>query len=94
MRAVEKLVISIISEHLDIKESKIKKSKSLVDDFGADSLDIIEIIMALECEFDIEIPDEASKKFITIQDIINYMNKKVKKIEKNDFTNKKKFCTM
>ena len=92
MKSIEKLVISIISEHLDVKESAIKKSKSLVDDFGADSLDIIEIVMALECEFDIEIPDKVSKKFITIQDVIDYINKKVKKIEKKDFTNKKKFC--
>ena len=94
MNSIEKLVIGIISEHLDIKESSIKKSKRLIDDLGADSLDIIIIIMALESEFDIEIPDKISKKFVTVQDVINYIHKKVKKIEKKDFTNKKKFCNI
>ncbi|MGB6369954.1 MAG: acyl carrier protein [Atribacterota bacterium] len=65
----------IIVDQLGVDESKITENSSFVDDLGADSLDIVELIMAFEEEFDIEIPDEDAEKMKTVGDAIKYLNK-------------------
>ncbi len=64
---------SIIEEHLNITDKSLITEKSQIEDFNADSLDMVEIIMALEDEFDVEIPDEVAEEFTTIQDIIDFL---------------------
>ncbi len=66
-------VIGIIAEQLGIEEEEIKLEASFVDDLGADSLDIVELVMALEEEYNIEIPDEDAEKIKTVQDAITYI---------------------
>ncbi len=68
-----KKVFSIIAEQLGVDEEEIKLESSFVDDLGADSLDIVELVMALEEEYGIEIPDEDAEKIQTVQDAINYI---------------------
>jgi acyl carrier protein len=65
----------IIVDQLGVDESKITENSSFVDDLGADSLDIVELIMAFEEEFDIEIPDEDAEKMRTVGDAVKYLNK-------------------
>ena len=65
----------IIVDQLGIDESKITENSSFIDDLGADSLDIVELIMAFEEEFDIEIPDEDAEKMKTIGDAVKYLSK-------------------
>jgi acyl carrier protein len=65
----------IIVDQLGVDESKITENSSFVDDLGADSLDIVELIMAFEEEFDIEIPDEDAEKMKTIGDAVKYLSK-------------------
>lgn len=65
----------IIVDQLGVDESKITENSSFVDDLGADSLDIVELIMAFEEEFDIEIPDEDAEKMKTVGDAVKYLNK-------------------
>jgi len=65
----------IIVDQLGVDESKITENSSFVDDLGADSLDIVELIMAFEEEFDVEIPDEDAEKMKTIGDAIKYLSK-------------------
>jgi acyl carrier protein len=71
---VEK-VKQIISEQLGVEEADVTPSSSFVDDLGADSLDTVELVMALEENFDLEIPDEAAEKIRTVQDAIDYIEK-------------------
>lgn len=66
-------VKSIIIEQLGVEESEIKMESSFVDDLGADSLDIVELVMALEEEFDLEIPDEDAEKIRTVSDSVKYI---------------------
>jgi acyl carrier protein len=66
-------VKSIIIEQLGVEESEIKDEASFIDDLGADSLDIVELVMALEEEFDLEIPDEDAEKIRTVGDAIKYI---------------------
>lgn len=66
-------VKKIIAEQLDVEEQKITPSANFLDDLGADSLDTVELVMALEEEFDTEIPDEDAEKIKTVQDAINYI---------------------
>lgn len=66
-------VKSIIADQLGVEESEIKMESSFIDDLGADSLDIVELIMALEEEFDIEIPDEDAEKIATVGDVVDYI---------------------
>jgi acyl carrier protein len=63
----------IISDQLGIDAEEINMESSFVDDLGADSLDIVELIMALETEFDLEIPDEDAEKIATVADVVNYI---------------------
>ena len=75
MSAQEK-VIDIITEQLSVEKDKVVASASFVDDLGADSLDLVELIMAMEEAFDIEIPDEVAEKIATVQDAIDHVSAK------------------
>ena len=65
----------IIVNQLGVDESKIRENSSFIDDLGADSLDIIDLVMAFEEEFDVEIPDKDVEKMKTFGDVIKYLNK-------------------
>lgn len=73
MSTVEKRVRKIVVEQLGVDENKLKNDASFVDDLGADSLDTVELVMALEEEFETEIPDEIAEKITTIQEAIDYI---------------------
>ncbi|TDF41669.1 acyl carrier protein [Alteromonadaceae bacterium M269] len=74
MSNIEERVIKIIVEQLGVKEDEVKSEASFVDDLGADSLDTVELVMALEEEFDTEIPDEEAEKITTVQSAVDYIN--------------------
>ncbi len=74
MDSIERKVKSIIVEQLGISEDEVKPEKSFVDDLGADSLDIVELVMAMEEFFEIEIPDEEAENIKTVGDAIKYIN--------------------
>ena len=76
--AIEEKVRSIVAEQLGVKSEEIKPESSFVDDLGADSLDTVELVMALEEEFGIEIPDEDAEKMSTVGDALKYIEEKVK----------------
>ncbi|MBB1535257.1 MAG: acyl carrier protein [Leptotrichia sp.] len=67
---------SIVADQLGVDESQVTEDASFVDDLGADSLDTVELIMAFEEEFDVEIPDEDAQKIKTVKDVIDYINAK------------------
>jgi acyl carrier protein len=71
---VEQKVKSIIAEQLGVGEDEIKATSSFIEDLGADSLDIVELVMAMEEEFEVEIPDEEAENIKTVSDAINYIN--------------------
>lgn len=73
--AIEQEMIDIIVEQLSVERDKVVPNASFVDDLGADSLDLVELIMAMEEGFDIEIPDEDAEKITTVQDAIDYVKK-------------------
>lgn len=73
--AVEDKMIDIIVEQLSVDRDKVVAGASFVDDLGADSLDLVELIMAMEEEFDVEIPDEEAEKIVTVQNAIDYVAK-------------------
>ena len=73
MSSVEDQVRGIIAEQLGLKADEIKNDASFVDDLGADSLDTVELVMALEEEFETEIPDEDAEKITTVQHAIDYI---------------------
>jgi len=66
-------VKDIVVEQLGVDEEEVNEQASFVDDLGADSLDIVELVMALEEEFDLEIPDEDAEKIVTVGDAVNYI---------------------
>ncbi|GLH31273.1 MULTISPECIES: acyl carrier protein [Pseudomonas] len=74
MSTIEERVKKIVAEQLGVKEEEIKNESSFVDDLGADSLDTVELVMALEEEFETEIPDEEAEKITTVQAAIDYVN--------------------
>lgn len=74
--AVEEKIKSIIAEQLGVKEEEVTPEASFIDDLGADSLDTVELVMALEEEFGIEIPDEDAEKMTTVGDAIKYIKEK------------------
>jgi len=63
----------VINDILDIEEDKISLESNFLEDFGADSLDIVEMVMAIEEEFNLEIPDEDVEKVLSVNDVINYI---------------------
>ncbi|AWY00837.1 acyl carrier protein [Marinomonas primoryensis] len=74
MSSIEERVKKIVCEQLGVKEEDVVNSASFVDDLGADSLDTVELVMALEEEFDTEIPDEEAEKITTVQAANDYIN--------------------
>jgi len=78
MGTVEERVKKIVAEQLGMKVEEIKNSASFIDDLGADSLDTVELVMALEEEFEIEIPDEEAEKITTIQEAIDHIDTHLK----------------
>ena len=74
MSDIEQRVRKIVAEQLGVNEDEVKNEASFVDDLGADSLDTVELVMALEEEFETEIPDEEAEKITTVQLAINYVN--------------------
>lgn len=74
MSNIEERVKKIIVEQLGVDEAEVKNEASFVNDLGADSLDTVELVMALEEEFDTEIPDEEAEKITTVQAAIDYVN--------------------
>ena len=79
--SVDEKVKDIISEQLGVKKEEIKPESSFIDDLGADSLDTVEVVMALEEEFGIEIPDEDAEKITTVGDASKYIEDKMGKKE-------------
>ena len=76
-KTVDRRVIEIIVEQLGVSEEEVALEASFIDDLGADSLDLVELIMALEEEFGLEISDEDAEKIQTVQDVINYINEHI-----------------
>ncbi|MGB5177775.1 MAG: acyl carrier protein [Gammaproteobacteria bacterium] len=74
MSNIDERVKKIVIEQLGVKEDEVTDSSSFVDDLGADSLDTVELVMALEEEFECEIPDEEAEKITTVQQAIDYVN--------------------
>ena len=74
MSSIEERVAKMVAEQLGVKEADVKPESSFVEDLGADSLETAELIMALEEEFDTEIPDEEAEKIATVQNAIDYIN--------------------
>ena len=73
MSNIEDRVRKIVAEQLGVKEEEVKAEASFVDDLGADSLDTVELVMALEEEFETEIPDEEAEKITTVKEAIDYI---------------------
>lgn len=71
-------VQKVLVEQLDVSPDEVTPQASVIDDLGADSLDVVEIVMALEEEFDVEIPDEEAEKLVTVQKIVDYIDEKAK----------------
>ena len=69
-------VKQIVVEHLGVEEAKVTPEASFVDDLGADSLDIVELVMAFEEAFSVEIPEDAAEKISTVKDAVDYISKK------------------
>ena len=67
-------VKKIVVEHLGVEGDKVTEEASFIDDLGADSLDIVELVMAFEDEFGVEIPDDAAEMILTVKDAINYID--------------------
>ncbi len=74
MSSIEERVKKIVAEQLGVKEDEVKNEASFVEDLGADSLDTVELVMALEEEFETEIPDEEAEQITTVQLAIDYIN--------------------
>jgi len=77
LEEIQKKLKDIVVDRLNVEESQIKPEASFVEDLGADSLDIVELIMGIEEEFDIEIPDEDAEKLTTVGEALNYVKNKL-----------------
>lgn len=73
MSSVQDRVQKIIAEQLSVSEDQVKTEASFVDDLGADSLDTVELVMALEEEFELDIPDEEAEKIVKVKDAVDYI---------------------
>jgi len=78
MDNIEQRVKKIVAEQLGVNEADVKNESSFVNDLGADSLDTVELVMALEEEFECEIPDEEAEKITTVQQAVDYVNSHVR----------------
>ena len=78
MNEIGEQVKKIVVDHLGIDESKVTPESKFIDDLGADSLDTVELVMAFEEKFNIEIPDDAAETILTVQDAINFIESKNK----------------
>jgi len=76
MSDIGERVKKIVVEHLGVEPDKVADAASFIDDLGADSLDIVELVMAFEEEFGVEIPDDAAEKIATVKDAIDYIDSK------------------
>ena len=76
MTDTENKIKEIVVKHLGISESKVISESKFIDDLGADSLDTVELVMAFEEEFEVEIPDDAAETILTVQNAIDYINSK------------------
>jgi len=74
MATLEERLKTIIVDQLGVEADKVTANASFINDLGADSLDIVELVMAMEEEFDLEIPDEEAEKIKTVGDAVNYLN--------------------
>jgi len=74
MSSIEERVKKIVIEQLGVKDEEVTSEASFVDDLGADSLDTVELVMALEEEFETEIPDEEAEKITTVKEAVNFIN--------------------
>ena len=74
MEEIQERIVKIISEQLGKDESEISMSSNFIEDLDADSLDTVELVMALEEEFEIDIPDEAAEKITTVQSAVNFIS--------------------
>ncbi len=72
--STEDKIKKVIAEKLSVDLEEVVMEASFVDDLGADSLDLVELIMSMEEEFDLEIPDDDAEKLVTVQDALNYLN--------------------
>jgi acyl carrier protein len=77
--SVEQKVIEIVCEHLAVNKEQVTRATNFIDDIGADSLDIVELIMELEEEFDIQIPDDQAEKIKTVGEAIDYIEREIGK---------------
>ena len=82
MSTIEARVKKIVVEQLGVKDEEVTNDASFVDDLGADSLDTVELVMALEEEFETEIPDEDAEKIVTIKDAVKYIEERMEKESK------------
>ncbi|MEK9661307.1 MAG: acyl carrier protein [Alphaproteobacteria bacterium] len=73
MSDIAERVQKIVVEHLGVEEAKVTESASFIDDLGADSLDTVELVMAFEEEFGVEIPDDAAEKILTVGDAVKFL---------------------
>ena len=76
MTDIDQRIKDIVVKHLGIEESKVIPESKFIDDLGADSLDTVELVMAFEEEFGVEIPDDAAETILTVQNAIDYINSK------------------
>ena len=79
MSDISERVKKIVVEHLGVEADKVTENASFIDDLGADSLDTVELVMAFEKEFDIDIPDEEAEKLRTVGDAMSYLHEKIGK---------------
>lgn len=77
MSSIEERVKKIVIEQLEVSEEQVTNDASFVEDLGADSLDTVELVMALEEEFECEIPDETAEKITSVQEAVNYINEQI-----------------
>ena len=79
MPSTEERVIEIVCEHLGVNKEQVKRSTSFQEDMGADSLDVVELVMELEEEFGINIPDDQAEKIKTIGEAVDYIDREIAK---------------
>ncbi len=79
MSDIEERVKKIVAKNLDVENSRITPEASFVEDFGADSLDQVELVMAFEEEFDVQIPDDVAEKIRTVADAVKFISEHIKK---------------